>query len=330
MDIRALKDTASRHLETARDAKTIVLIYAGFTIGLSALVTVVNYLTGSGISQTGGLGNMGLRAALSTLQRVLPMIQSVLLMMVELGYINAALRIARGQYASPNSLRMGLDRFFPLIRCTLMQGLIYGLAGMAGFYLAVQIFLITPLSNDTLEIMMPLMSDTTILSNGVLQLDMETTWRLAEAMIPLFALSALICTAFCIPLMYQFRMANYVLIDKPQLSGWAVLRESRKMMRKRCMQLFRLDLSFWWYYLLMIGAGVLCYGDAVLAWIGISLPLSAEVSYFLFYILFLAATLAIYYFFQNQIEVTYALVYEQFKPEEKKDNSVVLGNIFQM
>lgn len=330
MDIRALKDTAARRLENARDAKTIILIYAGITVGLSALVTVVNYLAGSGISQTGGLSNIGLRTTLATLQNVLPIIQSVLLMILDLGYINAALRIARGQYASPNSMRMGLDRFFPLLRCTLMQGLIYGLAGMAGFYLAIQIYLLTPMSNAAMEILMPLVSDTTILSSGVLQLDAQTTLLLAEAMIPMFILFVVVCILFCIPLVYWFRMANYVLIDKPALSGWAVLMESRKMMRKHCLQLFKLDLSFWWYYLLLMASGILCYGDAILALVGIALPWSGDVGFFLFYALFLVVTLVIYYLFRNQIEVTYALTYEQFKPEEKKDNSVVLGNIFQM
>lgn len=329
MDIRALKDTASRQLESAREAKKIVLIYAGITIGLSALVTVVNYLAGNGISQTGGLSNMGLRAALSTLQSVLPMVQSVLLMIVELGYINAALRIGRGQYASVNSLRMGLDRFFPLVRLTLVEGFIYFLAGMAGFYLAVQIFVITPLSREALDILMPLMENTTILNSTVL-LDEQTVWLLAEAMTPMFVLCAVICAALCIPLMYSFRMAKYVLIDKPHLGGMAVLRESRKMMRKRRLQLLKLDLSFWWYYLLLFGAGVPCYGDVVLGWLGITLPISTQISYLLFYLMFLAVTLMIYYFFRNQIQVSYALAYEQFKPEEKQDNSVVLGNIFQM
>jgi len=329
MDIRALKNNASRHLETARDEKTIVLIYAGITVGLSALVTVVNYLAGNGISQTGGLSNIGMRSMLSTLQNVLPILQSVLLMILELGYINAALRISRGQYASPNSMRMGLDRFFPLVRCTLIQGLIYGLAGMASFYLAIQIFLITPLSNSTMEILMPLMSDTTILSS-TLMLDAETTWLLAESMVPLFVIFGVVCLVFCLPLMYSFRMANYVLIDKPHLGGWAVLMESRKMMRRHCLQLFKLDLSFWWYYLLVLASGFLCYGDVFLALAGVSLPFSGDISFFIFYALFLAVTLVIYYLFRNRIEVTYALVYEQLKPAEKKDNTVVLGNIFEM
>ena len=330
MDIRALKETASARLKNARDAKRIVLIYSGITVGLSALVTVINYLAGTGISQTGGLSNMGMRAVFSTLQSVLPVIQSVLLMILELGYINAALRIARGQYASPWSLKMGVDRFFPLVRCSLMQGLFYFLAGMASFYLALQIYLITPLSNEALEILTPLMSQTTILSGGVLELDMETAWLLADAMIPLFILFAVVCAAFCLPLMYQFRMVNYILIDKPALSGWAVVRESRKIMKRRCLQLFKLDLSFWWYYLLLLAAGFLCYGDAVLAWFGIALPWSADAAFFLFYGLFLVVTVVIYYCFRNPVEVAYALVYQQWKPEEKQENSVVLGNIFQM
>lgn len=330
MDIRLLKDNAARQLETARDEKNIVMIYAGITVGLSALVTAINFLAGNSISQAGGLSNIGLRSILSTLQHVLPVVQSALLMVLELGYVNAALRISRGQYASAYSLKMGIDRFFPLVRCLLMQGLIYAAAGMAGFYLAIQVYLITPMSNAAMEILTPLVSDTTVLSNGILQLDGETTLLLAEAMIPLFILFAVIFLALCLPLMYWFRMANYVLIDKPQLGGWAILKESRKIMRRRCLQLLKLDLSFWWYWLLLVASGFLCYGDALLALAGVTLPWSGEVSFFLFYALFLAVTLVIYYFFRNKVEVTYALFYEQFKPVEQKDNSVVLGNIFQM
>ena len=32
----------------------------------------------------------------------------------------------------------------------------------------------------------------------------------------------------------------------------------------------------------------------------------------------------------DRVEVTYALAYDAVKPEEPKDNGVVLGNIFQM
>jgi hypothetical protein len=47
--------------------------------------------------------------------------------------------------------------------------------------------------------------------------------------------------------------------------------------------------------------------------------------------LFLAALTAIYYFFRNRLEVTYALVYDILRPKpQEPTNEVVLGNIFQM
>lgn len=330
MDIHSLKETASQRLSTAREEKYIILIYAGITVGFSALVTVINYLANNGIAQTGGLSNIGLRSVLYTLQQILPMLQSLVLMIMELGLANATLRIARNQYASAHSLRMGADRFFQLIRCMVAQGFLYFLVGMVTFSLAVQIYLFTPLSNTAMEILTPLLADRSALSGSTLTLSAETAWQLAEAMIPMFILFGVLCAAVCIPLMYQFRMVNYVLIDNPRLGGRAVLKESRKIMRKHCLQLFKLDLSFWWYYLLLLIVGFLCYGETWLALAGISLPFSGDVSFFFFYVLFLAATVAVYYFFRNPVEVTYALFYEQFKPKEEQDNAVVLGNIFQM
>ena len=123
-DIRLLKQTASQKLEQAPQAGRIVLIYAIVTLTLSALVTIVNYVLGLEISQTGGLRNIGIRSMLSSLQTFLPMAQSLIAMALQLGYCNAALRIGRGQYASHKSLRMGFDRFWSLLRCNILAGLI--------------------------------------------------------------------------------------------------------------------------------------------------------------------------------------------------------------
>ena len=60
------------------------------------------------------------------------------------------------------------------------------------------------------------------------------------------------------------------------------------------------------------------------------LPWSGDVSYFLFYGLYLAATLALVYFLRNRVDVTYALAYEALRPKEKETSGVVLGNIFNM
>ena len=68
----------------------------------------------------------------------------------------------------------------------------------------------------------------------------------------------------------------------------------------------------------------------ILAALGVKLPWSEDVSFFLFYGAYLAAQFAVYYFLRGRVEVTYALAYDALRPRERQENGVVLGNIFQM
>lgn len=332
MDIRntkELKTFAAERLSGAANARQIVSLFSLIAVGLAGLVTLVNYLLGLQISNLGGLGNMGTRAILSTLQTVLPLVQSIVLLCLELGYISAMLRIARGQYASPNGLRLGFDRFWVLLRCTLISSLIYVGAGMGATYLAVFLFMLSPFSNEAIAVLAPLMSDMTILDSGIV-LDDATYAQLVSSMTPAFILCALLCVILVGPIFYGYRMVGYVIIDKPGIGAMAALRESRNMMRGHRLSLLKLDLHMWWYYAATIAATVLCYGDVIAPMLGITFPWNEDISYFLFFALYLAAQFAVYYFLRNRVDVTYALAYDAVKPEEKKDDGVVLGNIFQM
>lgn len=332
MDIRnrkELKTFAAQRLGQAQQDKQIVLIYAGLVLGLSLLATVINYLLGLQISQTGGLGSMGTRSFLSAAQTVLPILKSVVVVCLELGYAAAMLRIARGQYASPRTLRLGFDRFWPLLRLTLLKGLIYFGICFACVYAATILYLLTPLSNSAVEILTPLVSQTTVMSSGIV-LDDATYSQLLSAMTPVLVIFCLLYCAAAAPIAYQFRMADYVLIDRPAIGALNALRESRRMMRGNRVSLLRLDLSLWWYYAAAFAATVVCYGDLLLPKLGVAFPWSDTVSYFLFFALYLALQLAVYYFLSNRVAVTYALAYDAVKPEEKQDNGVVLGNIFNM
>ena len=64
--------------------------------------------------------------------------------------------------------------------------------------------------------------------------------------------------------------------------------------------------------------------------LGIALPFSDTVAYFLFFGVYLAVTFVIFYFLRNRVEVTYALAYDSLPPREPENNGAVLGNIFQM
>jgi uncharacterized membrane protein len=325
-DIRQLKTAASEQLSSAPNAKNIVLVYGGITVAMAALVTVINFITGTEMSNFGGLSNIGIRSFLSTIQTVLPMIQSVVLLALELGYVNACLRISRGQYASYRSLKMGFDRFLPMLRLSLMQGLIYLFILMLSVYFGVQIFLLTPLGSDAMTIV----SNLTAAADPMAAMDEATYLAFSQAIIPLFPVWGIVFLSLFLPIFYQFRLTNYILIDNPNMRTMQILRQSRQYMRRNRLNLLRLDLSMWWYFLLTLLATTACYGDLLLPLLGVQLPWSDTVGYFVFYGVYLVLEFAIFYLFLNRVGVTYAMAYQSLCPEKKEDSAVVLGNIFQM
>lgn len=332
MDIgntRELKERAGERLCAAPQEKKILLVYCGITMGLALMSLVIRYVLGLRIDQLGGLSNMSTRATLATIQSAIPLMQSLVVMCVELGYLAAMLRIARGQYASVNTLRLGFDRFWTLMRCAVIQGLIYGSLALAALYGASMIFIMSSWGADFREQVAPLLAEVSLL-NPQLTLDEETAMQLVPSMIPMFVLVGILLLVLLLPTVYRFRMANYVIIDKPGRGAMFALRESRKMMKGNCLKLLKLDLSFWWYILLLVAVSALGNLDLYLPSLGVELPLSADAAYFLFYIASLALQLAVFWFLRNRVETAYAMAYDAICPREEPGNGVVLGNIFQM
>ena len=330
MDIRntrQLKEFSAGRLANAREGQKIVLYYSLITVAVSAVATGVSYVLSQQIAKTGGLGSMGVRSALTTAQTLLPIVQSVFLMCLTLGYLSAMLRIARGQYASPNGMRLGFDRFWVLLRCTLLKGLIFGGVAMASLYIAIMIYMMTPLSNSAVDILMPLVKNA---GTSGIALDDATYAQLMDATTPAMGIFGVLFLALAAPVFYRYRMADYLIIDRPATGALAALRDSRMMTKGSRWNLFRLDLSMWWYYAAVLVSAAIGYGDQLLPALGITLPFSDTVAYFLFFGVYLAATFAVYYFLRNRVEVTYALAYDSLRPQEPENKGAVLGNIFQM
>lgn len=315
-----LKKKASNRLQSGNDPKKVVLVYAGIVALSSLVVTVVQDLLDSQISQTGGIQNIGTRSMLTTADTVLTIAQLLLVMCLTLGYTGSMLRIARGQYASPNSLKAGGERIWVLLRTRLLQMLIMTAAAFALCFLVVNVCLLTPLSNRVIAVMGTVSAEE-LLSNGLALI------ALYSAMLPII----LIYLVALVPLLWYFsctyRMVDYLLIDRPQLGAFGVLRESRRMMQGNMKMMLRVDLSFWWYYLLQALVSVLIYLNMVLAPFAIGLP--PEVLYWGTVVLYLAADFALRYFFSNKVAVTYALFYDSLCPKQEQSGAV-LGNIFQM
>lgn len=315
-----LKKKASNRLQSGNDPKKVVLVYAGIVALSSLVVTVVQDLLDSRISQTGGIQNIGTRSMLTTADTVLTIAQLLLVMCLTLGYTGSMLRIARGQYASPNSLKAGGERIWVLLRTRLLQMLIMTAAAFALCFLVINVCLLTPLSNRVIAVM-------GTVSAEVLLADDLALMGFYSAMLPII----LIYLVTLVPLLWYFsctyRMVDYLLIDRPQLGAFGALRESRRMMQGNMKMMLRVDLSFWWYYLLQALVSVLVYLNTVLALFSIGLP--PEVLYWGTVVLYLAADFALRYFFSNKVAVTYALFYDSLCPKQEQSGAV-LGNIFQM
>ena len=324
---RVLKGDAIRRVAASENAGTVSLYYVGIITISAALVTLINYCLGLQIAKTGGLSNMGLRSMLSTIQSVLPMLQSALAMCLQIGYLAAIVRIARRQYTSPQTLRLGFDRFWLLLRTQLLQGFLYMSICMVAFWIAVQIYMLTPLSDTATSLIEPAIASGTVDLEILLE---ETLYQqILQAMIPLFIIFGVLYAAFLIPMIYSLRMVRLLIVDKPGMRARAILKESRKMMKGNKLRLFRLDLGLWWWYLLFALSSVLCYGDSLLPMVGIQLPMSEDYAYFLFYGLFLVTQFFLVWKLRSRVEVSYALFYDIIRPKEE-ENGVVLGNIFQM
>lgn len=325
--VQAIKAETDRALGRARDPQKVILGYAGITVLLSALLTVANALLSNRIEGTGGLANFGIRSILSTAQSVLPMLQSVVLLCLEFGYLHAILRLSRGQYADHTDLKVGFRRFGAVLRLNIWQGFLIMGISMILFYLSMQIFLLTPLANPLLDLLMPLVSVAG--SNAAAMMDEAAMNQAVQLMLPMLIIYGIVCCLVLIPMIYRFRMASFVLLDDPTGRAFAALKTSVRLMKRNGFRLFKLDLSFWWYYGLVLLANVVAYCDMLLPMLGVTLPFNDTIAFYLFYFLYLAMLFAIYYFLRNPVEIAYAKVYDAIR-DEPVDNGVVLGNIFDM
>ena len=184
-------------------------------------------------------------------------------------------------------------------------------------YAGTYLFMLLPASDRFYEILSPVLNSATVLSDAAV-LDEATIAAAVQAMVPMLGISAVLFLLVFIPMHYRYRMVIYRLIDQPRPGALAALRESRFMMRRNRLALFRLDLRLWWYYLLQVLMVVVLYGDTLLALLGIFLPMSGTAAYFLFMGLSLALQWAVSWFFMNRVEVTYALAYDALLPKEQE------------
>lgn len=312
------KQTARESLAKAHRPGRVILIHTGATLLLSLLLTGADYLLDQQIGLTGGLSGMGTRSVLATVQSLLRLLQIVLLPFWQIGYTYYTLQLSQGQANGPTDLLEGFRRFGPVLRLKLLTAIITALLALASAYASSLLFTLSPWAApmmQELEVLMAGGIDQTALLEAIASMTQE-------AMVPIMILFGICFLAGGIFLFYRFRLAELWLMDHPHGGALAALRNSRMAMRGNFKAMLRIDLSFWWFYLLDLLVTVLCYGDVILDAVGFEMTTNAFGHYLIFFFLYVWAQMALYWWKRNEVAVTYAHAYRTLCPKEAEDETV--------
>ncbi len=306
MDIRnrqaLIQHSAASLNASAYCPKKLALIHTGAAVVLSVLLTAINYFLSHQISSTGGLTGISLRSVLSTAQTMLGFLSVVLMPFWELGFVFAAMQISRRKEVNFSCLFQGFRRFGPVLRFSILQGLLYLAIIFLCANISSAIFLMTPFAQPMAELFEQMATET------ITQTQLTTV--LSDAMLPFYGIFGILFAVLAIPVFYRFRLAKYLIVDDPKIGAFAALSRSHLQMRRNRLALFRLDLHFWWFYGLQLLCSALAYTDILASMLGISLPISETAAGFLCYGLSCIGQLLLAWFFVSPVAVTYATAYD--------------------
>ena len=309
MDIRNFASLREKAEEDYRAAAfppaRLVLLHSGIAAAASLLCAVLNLLIQGMMDAATGLGGLGSRTVLGTVQTLLNYALPIALPFWEFGLVFAVIGLARRRETTPGALTMGFRNFGPVLRYQLLNGLIYIGVIMVLMHPLLGILMLTPLSRGLPEAL------ANLANSGIT--DTEAIIgdpQVLQAIRPLVMAMLLLLAAVLVPLFYRLRMGSFALADDPQAGAMAAIRKSLRLTRGNSFALLRVDLHFWWYYLGMLASAAVCYGETLLALLGVRLPLSAQVQYILFYALGLGVQLLIQYAALARVQLTYAAAYD--------------------
>ena len=299
--------------------KKIVLIYEGVALGITLLLAVLSFYINERIANMGGLSALGQQAIWSTVQAVLELAVMIFLPLWQMGLVYVSLKWVRGENATANDLLQGVRRFGPVLRLRLLELFLFAVLAMAISNVASIIFLLTPFSNELIEAMKPLLEQMEDPTLTELTFTPEQMAELMEKAMPLMILCGVLFAVVFVFAFYRIRFADYGVMDGK--GAFRSLIDSFHYTHKKSLQVAKVDLYFWWFYLLQVLCALLQMGDTLLTAVGVELPISVDGAYFLFYILGGLALLVLQWRCYAPVATTYAETYEILErspaPEKK-------------
>lgn len=307
------RQAGERLRNVAGNPKKLVLIHTSVALGIALLITVLNFFLSRQIAGTGGLAGLGIRSVLTTVQSVLEFIGTLALPFWEIGIVFLALCWARGETVEVGGLFQGFRRIGSVLGMRLLFGGLLLVLSIAVGYISVSIFMVTPYARPLLEMMESLPQGLNSAQQAEALLTDAYVSTVTDRLTPLFVLFCVLYLLVAIPAFYRLRFAEFALMDGAGALG--AIGQSFQMTRRNWIKLVKLDLHFWWFYLLQVLCVVLCYGDVILPLVGIQLPVSADWEFFLFYLLGVTCQAILFWQFRGLVTTTYGMAYATLCPQ---------------
>ena len=308
------QEAADRVSRLTSNPRKIVLIYAMVSFGVSLVAALMNIFLNGQIAQTGGLEGLEVKAIWETTASLSELALIFLSPIWSLGLVSVALGFARSKEAQTKDLTAGFNRFLSGLGLHLLTVLLYILAGFITIYIGTA--LMSFLANmDKLDaILLPfsqsIEANPDILYDTAFLQTLPWGDLLACLWLPI-VLIVLIMVVFMVFLSYRLRLARYYLMDGLGMGPMQVMRKSFSSMKGNMFAFIRLDLSYWWYYGLMIlfGTGSL----ATLIPLLLGVPQLTDIAVVGIQFLSSVALCTLYWWKGAQVETTFALAYENLK-----------------
>ena len=292
------------------ECRRLVLIYCGVIVLLTLGSNGLHLMLDSHIGETGGLSGLGMRSVLQTVQELLVYINFFFSPFWTAGFLYAMISLVRGHAPGAGDLLEGFRRFGGVLAHMAVQFLGIVALVMAVANVAAVIFTFTPMSAEFVEKMGPLLNDPAILTaEGVLDLSKIPMDTMMSAMRPMLILTCVLLVPVYIWLTYFFRMSLYLVMEG-STGGVRAYFESMRLMRGHKWQMFRLDLSFWWYHALGLLISMVGYLDTILNALEIPLPMGETGMFFLTLGAYCVLQTGLYLWKKCQVDAAYVLAYQ--------------------
>lgn len=315
LNIKQLKQTARQRLEQCQTPyRNTVVKHTAISGAAMLLVLLISLVTGHFMDQTSGLGDMALRSALETVDGVLSMALTVLRPFWAVGIVYTSILVCRQQPAGFSQLTRGFQRFGPVLRYQLLWIVICIGVGMAVSYVVSFAAMLLPGTGELMYHMAQL--DPAVLTDPEAMLAALPMDTLMNAMLGMALLFLAVFFAVIVWLAYRFTMAQYLLVDQAPIGAMAALSESGRMTRGNKWQLFKLDMSFWWYYGLLLLANLVLY----LPEVGMLLENERLQSFSqpALYVVYILFAVLLSWWAGAYVHTTYACAYEQLRQQQVK------------